>query len=178
MTTQIVYPSIYIPYSYNLTESQIKDIFWFSYLGDVKRVDFIINSSGNKGAFVHLSKWYNNYIVEQVLNEIYVYGSFKHWYGPSGYIILRKMTSEPIPETEMNIHQLAFKISEQQNTIQQLLEKINRFESKNEAQIRQHKIWVYERDTEMEKMVSSLVGPRFTEEDDADKNCVAVIPDI
>jgi hypothetical protein len=51
---------------------------------------------------VHLDRWYDNCTVDAVWEKIQTHGSCKHWFNETEYLILRKMTTEPIPETTEN----------------------------------------------------------------------------
>jgi hypothetical protein len=173
--------SFYIPAIGDVTQDQIALAFWKHKIGEIERVDYFQNASGNWCAFVHFSILYNNYGVLSILDEINRYGSYKFWINPFEYLILRNMTCEKIPETHMNIHQIAAKLEEKDDHIE-LLQFMSNCDGQKIAELEQ-RISDLEKiisklnleshrnrweDEEMEKMVTSLVGPRWTEEDDVD----------
>lgn len=160
--------SFYIPAVGNVTQQQIAQAFWVGNVGEVSRVDYFENSTGLWCAFVHFYSLYKNNVVFEILNSIERRGSYKMWINDREYLILRKMTCAAVPETSMNIHQIAAKLEEQEGVIERLQETVSALEAKISGRVRSHTRWVYDRDEEMEQMVTSLVGPRFTEEDDVD----------
>jgi hypothetical protein len=170
-----------------MTERELSDIFWRQHVGRVKRVDFIENSTGVRCAFVHFVFWKYNRDVKYIWDQIYKYGSYKYWFNDSEYLILRMMNCDEIPETSMNIHQIASKLLEQDAKIEELEKRISQQDRLIIEQ--RHQIianrdfnrtcgWVRSRDAEMERMVDSLVGPRYNDEDIADSlDPVYVKPD-
>jgi hypothetical protein len=176
--------SLYIPAIGNMNQEQISQIFWEKCVGIVNRVDYFQNEAGAWSAFVHFQSVNNNSFVNIISNEIQEHGSYQFWFNDYEYLILRKMTCRRIPDTRLNIHQIAGKLEEKDDHIELLQyiancdeEKIANLEkrvSELENIIFQLKIesnrtrWENSQDEEMEKMVTSLVGPRWTEEDDMD----------
>ena len=163
------YHSLYIPAIGNMTQEQISQVFWENYLGVVSRVDYFKNSSDVWCAFVHFEDVYNNSIVDIISNEMLSHGSYKLWFNDSEYLILRPMTCKKIPETHLNIHQIAAKTEESDDRILNLENRILKLEEiilKQNKEREQHKM--FWEDNDMEQMVTSLVGPRWTHDDEVD----------
>ena len=188
------YYSLYIPAIGNMTQEQISRVFWESCVGIVSRVDYFQNTAGLGCAFVHFESVNNNEIVDTISKEMDYRGSYQLWFNKSEYLILRPMTCKKIPETRLNIHQIAASIEDKdayilglqnaanddknkiallegqiavlqynarrvEQIINTLEESVRRLEQRN---------WENERDEDMEQIVASLVGPRWTDEDDMD----------
>lgn len=179
------YYSLYIPAIGNMTQEQISRVFWEKCIGTVSRVDYFQNASGAWDAFVHFETVNNNNnIVDTISNEILSRGSYQLWFNECEYLILRPMTCKKIPETRLNIHQIAEKLEEKDDHIGLLQymsncdgEKITNLEKRVseleniifQLKLESHRVrWENLRDEEMEQMVTTLVGPRWTEEDDVD----------
>jgi len=188
--------SLYIPAIGNMSQEKISRVFWEKCVGIVSRIDYFQNNSGLWCAFVHFDSINNNSIVETISNEIIKYGSYKFWFNDCEYLILRQMVCKKIPETHLNIHQIAASIEEKDEYILSLQNAAN--DDKNKIAVLEGNISVlkynfrrnvdrivtleesvrrleeivsqknWDRDEEMEQMVTSLVGPRWTEEDDMD----------
>ena len=207
--------SFYIPAVGDMSENKIKCAFWDNNIGSVKRVDYFENAKGVRCAFVHFNCWVENADTQYIWEQIDRYGSYKFWFTSYEYFILRKMTCAEIPETSMNIHQIASKIcelekriSEQDELIAKLKnnsvgvslktdelidESINELDTGmilNYSESDSDKSYDYGYDYNYsynyenrmkkiaESMVDSLVGPRWTDEDDLDsKNNTFVIAD-
>jgi hypothetical protein len=202
--------SFYIPAIGDMTENAIKEIFWNEYIGKVKRVDYFENTKG-WCAFVHFEYWLEE--SEYIWSKINKYGSYKLWFNLNEYLILRKMTCPKIPETSMNIHQIAVKIQELEKRILEQDKIIAEFKKKteNHSDNSPHELdtgmilndscsddnsdnsnksydygydytYSYNYDDRMknvlEDMVDSLVGPRWTYEDDIDSQSnVFIVPE-
>lgn len=188
------YYSLYIPAIGNMSQEQISRVFWEKCVGIVSRVDYFKNSAGIMCAFVHFESVNNNDIVYTISNEIHRRGSYQLWFNDCEYLILRPMTCKKIPETHLNIHQIAASLEEKdayilalQNASNDdkykiaLLEgqiavlqynyrrNVDRIASLEESVCRLEQTnWENIKDEEMEQMVTTLVGPRWTEEDDLD----------
>jgi len=176
--------SVYIPAVGNMTEKQIVAIFWRNYLGDVRRVDFIDTANGGKGAFVHFDGWYDNGAVTRIWDKIQTHGSCKHWFNETEYLILRKMTTEPIPDTTMNIHQVAALLTEHTARVAELEARVSeqdaiiadfqrrQFREVEMGRLARRADWRMD-DFQMERMVDSLLGPREpTDDDNTNVPCV------
>jgi hypothetical protein len=167
--------SVYIPIVNSLSEQQILEIFWNEFIGSVKRVDFFDAPNGNKSAFVHLHYWFE-FKKFEIWDRINTYGSYRCMYnGNTNYLILRKMTCDPIPETTMNIHQVAAllsehtaKIAELETIIAQQAVNISNYEQLISGTAVAANIWNHELMGEED----SLVSPRWEEEDDSGMVCV------
>ncbi len=132
-STEIV--SLYIPYVRTERDAEfITEIFETHGLGIVERVDFFENTQVENGwaksAFVHLSRWFYNDFTKTVYNSIDLDGGWKfqvyNAYGePIEFWNLRQMTSPKIPDTQLNIHQLAAKMTDMQSEIDELNEIIS-----------------------------------------------------
>lgn len=164
------YYSLYIPVIRNMTQEQISRVFWEKCVGIVSRVDYFKNSSGMWCAFVHFESINNNNsIVDTISNEILIHGSYQLWFNDSEYLILRPMTCKKIPETRLNIHQIAEKLEKLEESSERILNLENRILKLEEIILEQNKELTDHRTfLEMEQMVTSLVGPRWTQEDDVD----------
>jgi len=166
------YYSLYIPVIRNMTQEQISRIFWEKCVGIVSRVDYFKNSSGMWCAFVHFESVYSNSIVDTISNEILIHGSYQLWFNESEYLILRSMNCKKIPETHLNIHQIAEKLEKLEDSYERILNLENRILKLEEIILEQNKEItdhrIFREDAEMEQMVTSLVGPRWTQEDDVD----------
>ena len=161
------YYSLYIPAIGNMTQEKISRVFWEKCIGVVSRVDYFKNSSGMWCAFVHFESINNNNsIVDTISNEILSHGSYQLWFNESEYLILRPMTCKKIPETRLNIHQIAEKLENSNERILNLENCILKLEEiilEQNKEITDHRIFL-----KMEQIVTSLVGPRWTQEDDID----------
>jgi hypothetical protein len=168
------YYSLYIPAIGDMTQEQISRVFWEKCVGIVSRIDYFKNSSGVWCAFVHFESLNNNEIVDTISNEILTRGSYQFWFNDYEYLILRPMTCKKIPETHLNIHQIALKIAESDDRILYLENCILKLEEiilkQNKESFEQRMFLEGLRHAEMEQMVTSLVGPRWTQEDDLDKD--------
>lgn len=181
--SQINNYSFCIPAVGNASEEKIKREFWLNNIGEVSRVDFFENSSGLWCAFVHFSEFYDNNNASRIINEIENYGSYQFWFNRSEYFILRKMNCPKIPDTYMNIHQIADKLAQHEAKIAELEAKIaEKDEIIYEYRQKQMEAIEYGRimyrtmrarspssdsyDLDMGAMVDSLAGPRWPEEDD------------
>ena len=120
--------SIYLPYVGCLNFDRLSEIFWTGGLGLIRRVDFIDTEKG-KAAFVHMNYWnINNILVQQIWYNINGLGSCKYLINtnnrsndnPNDYIIMRKMVTPEIPESTMNIHQVAVVLTEHSKKIAEL----------------------------------------------------------
>ena len=200
--------SFYIPAIGDMTENAIKEIFWNEYVGKVKRVDYFENTKGWY-AFVHFEYWLEQ--SHYIWSQIDRYGSYKLWFNRKEYLILRKMTCREIPETSLNIHQIAAKIQELEKRISEQDRMIAEFKNKTENRLENslHELdtgmilnesssdensdsnnsnksydcgydytYSYNYDDRMKNMVDSLVGPRWTDEDDIESHSnVFVVPE-
>lgn len=196
------YYSLYIPVIGNMTQEQISRVFWENCIGIVSRVDYFKNSSGALCAFVHFESVNNNDIVDTISNEMHRRGSYQLWFNDCEYLILRPMTCKKIPETNLNIHQIATRLEEKDEHILGLQNASNDDKNKialleghvaalqynsarDQRRIKNLEFQLHRlgdlvleqrhriadcnnRDAEMEKMVTSLVGPRWTEDDEID----------
>lgn len=164
------YYSLYIPVIRNMTQEQISRIFWEKCVGIVSRVDYFKNSSGMWCAFVHFESINNNNsIVDTISNEILIHGSYQLWFNDREYLILRPMTCKKIPETRLNIHQIAEKLEKLEESNEHILNLENRILKLEKIILEQNKeITDHRMFLEMEQIVTSLVGPRWTQEDDVD----------
>ena len=92
-------------------EQSIKNLFNQCSFGIVDRVDFVPIPGQEGGAFrtalVHMSAWYNNQISYDVRDTIQQAGSYRINFTDGHYCFIQRMTCDPIPATDMNIHQLA-----------------------------------------------------------------------
>ena len=160
------YYSLYIPVIRNMTQEQISQVFWEKCVGIVSRVDYFKNSSGMWCAFVHFESINSNSIVDTISNEILIHGSYQLWFNDREYLILRPMTCKKIPETRLNIHQIAEKFENSNEHILNLENRILKLEEiilEQNKEITDHRMFL-----KMEQIVTSLVGPRWTQEDDVD----------
>lgn len=173
--------SVYIPIVNSLSERQIIEIFWSEFIGSVKRVDFFDAANGNKSAFVHLHYWFE-FKKFEIWDRIETYGSYRVYYnGNINYLILRKMMCDPIPETTMNIHQVAALLSEHTAKIAELEAKVAEqaeIIATYEQQELEMDSWNHELidPHDMEKFMDSLVSPRWTEEEENDSAMVCIHP--
>jgi hypothetical protein len=145
--------SIYIPRLSNLyTENDVKYTFRLLSIGQVNRVDFVpIDNHKNKNeinehfqsAFVHFDFFYDTSIAQDSQNYLYNNIAFKlHLDDHTFWWILNN--KNPIPETKLNIHQLAEnmrlleeKVKQQEETIlrlQDIIDKNNNFDNTPAAQ--------------------------------------------
>jgi len=166
------YYSLYIPAIGNMTQEQISRVFWEKYVGIVSRVDYFKNSSDVWCAFVHFEDVYNNSVNDIISNEMLSHGSYKLWFNDSEYLILRPMTCKKIPETHLNIHQIAEKLEKLEESNERILNLENRILKLEEIILEQNKeitdYRMFLEAPEMEQMVTSLVGPRWTQDDEVD----------
>ena len=165
--------SLYVPAIGDMKEDQITQVFWENGIGNVSRIDYFKNSSDMWCAFVHFSNINNNTIVYEIEYELNTYGSYKLWFNETEYLILRHMMSPKIPDTYLNIHQIAAKLDEKDNEIYRLQEVVNKDCEKikilqTQLNRLENIMFNMQKDADMEQMVTSLVGPRWTQEDDED----------
>jgi len=110
----------FVPRTWN--EMDFCRLFAEKCIGEVDRVDFfdVENKEWTLSAFVHLKSWQFNEYTAQIhfkLESIFETGQ---WFldvpgepgQPGMYFILKKMTSAKIPDTRLNIHQLAAKVEQ------------------------------------------------------------------
>jgi len=183
--------SFCIPAVGNASEEKIKQEFWLNNIGEVSRVDFFENSAGLWCAFVHFSEFYDNNNASRIIAEIENYGSYQFWFNRREYFILRKMNCPKIPDTYMNIHQIADKLAQHEARTADLEAKIADLEAKVAEQdemidgyrrkqldtieygrLAHRALWTRSPssdsyDLDMNAMVDSLAGPRWPEEDDS-----------
>jgi hypothetical protein len=111
-----LFTSIYIHNTYSLTRKDIRNFFETGEgIGKVRRIDFFVNEKSedkHMSALVHLDYWFETDIAYFAYDEIVQNGSVKLFYAERKYLILRKMTCEYMPDTELNIHQLAHKVQD------------------------------------------------------------------
>jgi hypothetical protein len=110
--------SFYIPYIPNdIDDSTISQTFDHHGIGWVTRIDYFDTGRWDwaKSAFVHLEEWYyttySDCVFETLENGC---GEWKLTVPkfPGVFLIIKKMTTEKIPNTYLNIHQLAAKVAE------------------------------------------------------------------
>jgi hypothetical protein len=163
--------SFYIPAIGGFTQQEIVCVFRNN-IGEVERVDYFQNASGTWCAFVHFIELYDNDEVQLILDEIDRYGSYRFWFSSVEYLILKKMNCKKIPETHLNIHQIAEKLEKLEEPDERILNLENRILKLEEIILKQNKEIVeqqmFREDAEMEQMVTSLVGPRWTQDDEVD----------
>ena len=182
--SQINNYSFCIPAVGNTSEGKIKREFWLNNIGEVSRVDFFENSAGLWCAFVHFSEFYDNNNASRIIAEIENYGSYQFWFNRSEYFILRKMNCPKIPDTYMNIHQIADKLAQHEAKIAELETKILeqdeiianyrqiQLETIERGRLAHRAMWARSSsddsyDLDISAMVDSLAGPRWPEEEDA-----------
>ena len=107
--------SIYIPrLSILYTENDVKYTFKLLNIGEVNRVDFVAitlkdsNETNNnfQSAFVHFDFLYDTAIAQEITNSVYHNLQLKLWLDNNVFWWILK-NNNPIPETKLNIHQLA-----------------------------------------------------------------------
>ena len=116
--------SIYIPFvDSRLTKKDVINTFDYYNICNVSRVDFVeIPEKTNVcHAFIHVNIWYNSNNASLAYWDITNKGSYKFYYSQSQssskafWLLLPN--KNPIPETKLNIHQLAVMISEMEKKI-------------------------------------------------------------
>ena len=163
--------SFYIPVLGKLTQFQLSEILQTNF-GNVKRIDIT-----SKGVFAHFTNWHDNIWADNVWSWILTTGSYKYNYNEKDYLILRKMTCVPIPETTMNIHQVAKQIELHASKILNLEYKVaEQAEIIEDFQFWRRPVQIIS-DAEMSAMVDSLVSPRF-DDDEAEEYGVCIYPEV
>jgi len=116
--------SIYIPFvDARFSEKDLVNTFDYYNICNVSRVDFvdIPEKSGVCHAFVHVNNWHNSNNASMAFWEITNKGSFKFYYSQSqinsNAFWLLLPNKNPIPETKLNIHQLAVMMAEMEKKI-------------------------------------------------------------
>lgn len=108
--------------SKSYTELSIKQI--LINVGIVNRVDFVAipgqEASNYRTAFVHFDSWFNSYDTFDLRNQINTNGSFRLDFADYSYCYLQRMTCEPVPTTDLNVHQLAAMLTSMNEQIQDL----------------------------------------------------------
>ena len=111
--------SIYIPFvDSRFTEKDVISTFEYYNICNVSRVDFVeIPEKTNVcHAFVHVNNWHNSNNASIAFWDITNKGSYKFYYSQSqmtsNAFWLLLPNKNPIPQTKLNIHQLAVMISE------------------------------------------------------------------
>ena len=104
--------SIRIPrISRSFNEHTIAQMFNDVGVGFVERVDFVViptqETSPFRTAYVHFKSWSNTQIMHDVRLSIDSTGSYRMNFYDGTYCFLQRMTCEPVPTTDQNIHQLA-----------------------------------------------------------------------
>jgi hypothetical protein len=96
--------------------------------GIVDRVDFVPIPGQEGGAFrtalVHMSAWYNHQFAYHVRDTIQQSGSYRINFTDGHYCFIQRMTCDPIPATDMNIHQLAASLQKLETTNNDLTAKL------------------------------------------------------
>ena len=116
--------SIYIPFvDSRFSEKDVIATFDYYNICNVSRVDFVeIPEKANVcHAFIHVNNWYNSNNASLTFWEITNKGSYKFYYSQSqstaNAFWLLLPNKNPIPQTKLNIHQLAVMISEMEKKI-------------------------------------------------------------
>jgi len=126
--------SMYVPFvPQGLSEGAICQLFVESGIGFVDRVDFFCNDSNGSylGAFIHLAQWEFNDLTDQLYDALENGGQWRLNFLEQGkFIILRKMTGEKIPDTHLNIHQIADKVAALEEMVQRLQDTVDFLEDK------------------------------------------------
>jgi hypothetical protein len=111
--------SIYIPFvDSRFNEKDVISTFNYYNICNVSRVDFveIPDKTNVCHAFVHVNNWYNSNNASVAFWDITNKGSYKFYYSQSqmtsNAFWLLLPNKNPIPQTKLNIHQLAVMISE------------------------------------------------------------------
>jgi hypothetical protein len=123
--------SLYIPYVRNeYDEEFIRSVFYHFQIGEIERVDFFRSEQvvsqwpWARSAFVHLKCWYFNDYTDALYEALTddVNGSqWKISFGPQGeFWVIKKMNVPKIPNTDLNIHQIASKMSEMETELQSM----------------------------------------------------------
>lgn len=130
--------SLYIPrikkqYSVN----DISRIFNDSFIGNVKRVDFVecaTDDSSFQSAFVHLYDYFDTEIGRDISSFVTQNRAYRFYVGNSEYWLLLQ-NKNPVPETKMNIHQvvenarlLEQRVTEQEEIIRSQSKQIERIQ--------------------------------------------------
>jgi len=80
-------------------------------IGEVERVDFVVipmqERTPFRTAYVHFKSWYNSRLMHDIRLSIDSTGSYRMNFHDGTYCFLQRMTCEPVPTTDQNIHQLA-----------------------------------------------------------------------
>jgi hypothetical protein len=80
-------------------------------IGHVRRIDIVNCEKRGKmvrRAYINLSMWYNTASAHTIYQTIMTSGCMYVWYDPRKFFVLNKMTGAMSPDTEMNIHQVAY----------------------------------------------------------------------
>jgi len=137
MSSQTEFMSFYVPFVPDgFTEEVIRQLFILKQIGLVERVDFfqganelIINTWNS--AFIHLRYWEFNMYTDNIYNTLESGGQWRlNIPGLSKFIILKKMNCQKIPDTCMNIHQMAAKMEEMSEEIVNLSHEIFKLKAK------------------------------------------------
>lgn len=95
--------------SYN--ELAIKQMFYALGVGVVDRVDFVAIPNQEltpfRSAYVHMSSWLNSQLMYDIRFSIDSTGSYRMNFADGTYCFFQRMTCDPVPTTDQNIHQLA-----------------------------------------------------------------------
>lgn len=125
--------SLYIPYVRNeYDEEFIRSVFYQFQIGVVERVDFFRSEQVGsqwpwaRSAFVHLTSWCFNSYTDALYHSITddaVGSQWKITFGAQGeFWVVKKMNIPKIPNTDLNIHQIAAKIGDLETEVLRLRE--------------------------------------------------------
>jgi hypothetical protein len=118
--------SIYVANVFEYSKEEII-VFFERSIGRVRRVDFFENEDmPHLSAMVHLHVWYESEFAYQVYYDILgPRESHLFYLDDTKYLILRRMTCPPVPDTVLNIHQIAQEQKEHSLILEELREIIS-----------------------------------------------------
>jgi hypothetical protein len=140
MNTEVNFNAIYIMNMLSYKKDNVIEIFASMGIGRVGRIDLFENDGDDRiSAMVYLKAWYDTPLAKKIHDTIDdPMECYKLQLGGYNYLVLKKDSSCEIPETQLNIHQVAFEQQEQCQKISQLEYKV--FEQGLEIQFLKEKL--------------------------------------
>ena len=153
--TQTWTDSLFIPrINYSITKPDLKRFFEVSYpLGTVSRIDFVAfnnNHGSGRRAFVHFSEFTNQEVKQMLLQDQ------KCDICIGGHNLRLIINEKPVPETKLNLNQVAYNTDFLGEELKIQQEKIEELEKKVKTMEEEHMQWKQYAETQMMYMMDVM----------------------
>lgn len=153
--TQTWTDSLFIPrINYSITKPDLKRFFEVSYpLGTVSRIDFVAfnnNHGSGRRAFVHFSEFTNHEVKQMLLQDQ------KCDICIGGHNLRLIINEKPVPETKLNLNQVAYNTDFLGEELKIQQEKIEELEKKVKTIEEEHMQWKQYAETQMMYMMDVM----------------------